>query len=114
MYATARKRMVEASAFICEMKAAPCADCGGRFPPEAMDFDHVRGEKTWSICQMRNYTISRIKEEMAKCDLVCANCHRIRTHVSRCNGTLYKTKGVPLDVTDPQIDLFVGKLQAVK
>lgn len=56
----------------------PCADCGGVFPPVCMDFDHVRGEKLCNVAKMGTYAWSRVLEEIAKCDLVCANCHRIR------------------------------------
>lgn len=30
-----------------EAKSQPCADCGVRYPPYVMDFDHVRGPKRW-------------------------------------------------------------------
>lgn len=48
-----------------------------------MDFDHVRGEKVFTlgqVRQIRTYSLVRIQEEIAKCDVVCANCHRERTH----------------------------------
>jgi hypothetical protein len=62
------------------LKDFPCLDCGERFPPIAMDFDHVRGEKTKSISYLvRNSTWEAVLKEIAKCDLVCANCHRVRT-----------------------------------
>lgn len=53
-----------------------CMDCGGVFPSEVYDFDHIKGTKINRVS-----TISpKIRElEIAKCDLVCANCHRIRT-----------------------------------
>lgn len=64
-------------------KAQPCADCLGTFPPCAMDFDHVRGVKEFGvaagICRVSD---QRLLAEIAKCDVVCANCHRIRTHGS--------------------------------
>lgn len=62
-------------------KAQPCVDCGGVFPPECMDFDHRPGEiKLFSIGN-RTLDVSRaaLTAEIAKCDLVCANCHRVRT-----------------------------------
>lgn len=61
------------------MKNNPCRDCGDCFPPEAMDFDHVRGKKIASIAQMRSRAWTQVLIELAKCELVCANCHRIRT-----------------------------------
>lgn len=61
------------------LKNAPCLDCGGTFPPECMDFDHVRGKKCFRIGQMGQRRHDDILSEIDKCDLVCANCHRTRT-----------------------------------
>lgn len=61
------------------LKAKPCADCGLRYPPYVMDFDHVRGKKDKCVSKMRVTNLDRILKEIAKCDLVCANCHRERT-----------------------------------
>jgi hypothetical protein len=45
-----------------------------------MDFDHVRGQKVDGISVMMNTrSLAAVQEEMAKCEIVCANCHRIRT-----------------------------------
>ena len=63
-----------------EAKRAPCADCGRRYPVYVMDFDHVRGVKRGNVAEMRAESSKRVREEMAKCDVVCANCHRVRTH----------------------------------
>jgi len=62
-----------------EIKDVPCKDCGGRFPPECMDFDHVRGVKRFNIAQSIHRSWPSLQEEMDKCDIVCANCHRIRS-----------------------------------
>lgn len=67
-------------AWMAAIKADPCADCGGRFPPECMDFDHVRGEKIRGVAQMMHYSKARLCAEILKCELVCANCHRTRTY----------------------------------
>lgn len=63
-------------------KDVPCADCGERYPPFVMDFDHVRGEKRANVSQLAGTGASEaaILAEIAKCDVVCANCHRERTH----------------------------------
>ena len=67
------------SAAFRELKNHPCMDCGGTFPPECMDFDHVRGEKVCGVGLLVEDTTGKLDAEIAKCDLVCANCHRIRT-----------------------------------
>jgi len=60
----------------------PCADCNQNFPHYVMDFDHVRGEKKFNISSAISRRINKktIWEEIAKCDVVCANCHRERTY----------------------------------
>lgn len=67
--------------YVNAAKDVPCADCGNRFPSVAMDFDHVRGSKVKSIASFvaGAYKLDLIKEEIAKCEVVCACCHRIRT-----------------------------------
>lgn len=72
-YSRARKE------FIDRLKGQPCVDCGGTFPSYCMDFDHVRGSKAESVSQMQSESYITILMEIAKCELVCANCHRIRT-----------------------------------
>jgi hypothetical protein len=67
-----------------KLKAAPCLDCSRRFPPECMDFDHRDGTiKIATISQMIGRQFDQILAEIAKCDLICANCHRIRTRRRR-------------------------------
>lgn len=63
----------------------PCLDCGTVFPYYVMDFDHVRGVKRANISTMvsRGRSLVTIGREIAKCDLVCANCHRRRTFLSQ-------------------------------
>jgi len=66
--------------YVASVKDIPCTDCGHRFPSYAMDFDHVRGEKSFNISMaVKTKTLEEIKEEIAKCDVVCATCHRMRT-----------------------------------
>jgi hypothetical protein len=44
-----------------------------------MDFDHVRGEKLFGIGPgVASHGLKALATEIAKCDLVCANCHRRR------------------------------------
>lgn len=76
-----KERRDNARMFVDEFKKAPCMDCGGTFPPVAMDFDHARGNKHKSVAMMvsSSYKLDLIRDEIAKCDLVCANCHRVRT-----------------------------------
>jgi len=67
------------------LKEGPCTDCGGRFPVVAMDLDHVRGEKRGDVGNLVRSGVGWpvIEAELAKCELVCANCHRVRTSERR-------------------------------
>lgn len=59
-----------------------CADCGRTYPPYVMEWDHMPGtEKKLVLADVRRSTHARqrILDEIAKCELVCANCHRERT-----------------------------------
>lgn len=66
-------------AMLDELKNRPCEDCGGMFPPCCMDYDHVRGAKLFVVGQGINRSVAQIMREIEKCDLVCANCHRVRS-----------------------------------
>ena len=68
--------------YVNNVKDVPCADCGVKYMPFAMDLDHVRGKKVANLSDMkiRLFSMDKIIEEIAKCDVVCATCHRIRTY----------------------------------
>lgn len=57
-----------------------CVDCG-ESDILVLDFDHVRGTKIKPVGFMLRYGFSwkKVKEEIDKCDVRCANCHRRRT-----------------------------------
>jgi hypothetical protein len=59
----------------------PCTDCGRIFPPEVMQWDHVPGAPKLGnmSTDFRGRSREEILDEIAKCELVCANCHAIRT-----------------------------------
>ncbi len=71
-----------------EVKSAPCTDCGVRYPPYVMDMDHV-GEKLFTIGKAvgtASVTLDQLEAELASCEVVCANCHRERTHRRRASA----------------------------
>lgn len=59
----------------------PCVDCDCA-NPIVLDFDHVRGTKKYNVSMMIDWTFSweKIMLEIEKCEVRCANCHRIKTH----------------------------------
>lgn len=71
-------------AWLYQEKSSPCTDCGQSFPAKMMQFDHVpgRGEKKFQLSikdVMAKRTLEVLRAERAKCDLVCPNCHWLRT-----------------------------------
>jgi hypothetical protein len=76
-----RKRKRE---YIRKVKeGAVCADCKKKYPPYVYDFDHRDPKKKkFDIAAMvsHGFGLKKIKKEIEKCDIVCANCHRIRTY----------------------------------
>lgn len=63
----------------------PCVDCG-ESDPVVLDFDHAEGsQKEFSIgdAKKRGFSLKRVKEEVRKCDVRCANCHRRKTAKER-------------------------------
>ena len=69
-------------------ESTPCVDCGENFPHYKMDFDHVpeRGVKLFNIQSggvNRYFNNKRLQAELAKCDIVCKNCHGERTYFRR-------------------------------
>ena len=71
--------------FVMSIKEiSECIDCG-ESNPLVLDFDHVKGDKILAISDMSNkaYCIDKISKEMDKCEVRCANCHRIITNKRR-------------------------------
>jgi hypothetical protein len=69
-------------ALILAAKDKPCADCGGRWHPLVMEFDHLPGtQKVANLGDLHVRKCGRelILAEIAKCEVVCPTCHRIRT-----------------------------------
>jgi len=70
------------------MKSLPCTDCHVSYPPYVMQFDHRNpAEKLFPIdASAMRRSHEKLMTELAKCDLVCANCHAERTHQQRLAG----------------------------
>lgn len=81
--ATARRKAAENRELLKAARSVPCLDCVSSFPWFVMEFDHTRGVKEFTIGARSANSITRILGELEKCDIVCANCHRVRTYVRR-------------------------------
>jgi hypothetical protein len=84
-YARNRAKKRQLRALLVAAKSKPCMDCGGSFPPVAMDFDHR--DPTTKLLTPAHLpgagSFRLMQEELAKCDLVCSNCHRLREESRR-------------------------------
>lgn len=61
-------------------KTLKCVNCGNN-DFRVLDFDHLE-EKLFNIADASRlgYSLKVLKEEIAKCQILCANCHRIKTY----------------------------------
>lgn len=67
--------------YICDyFSTHPCVDCGENHPVK-LQFDHVSGIKVANVSQMISglRPLSVIINEIAKCEVRCANCHMMKT-----------------------------------
>ena len=78
--ARAKANKMRTREWLQKIKAkTPCADCGVNYPYYVMDFDH-RENKEFNLSKaVGTCGRDKIEQELAKCDVVCANCHRERS-----------------------------------
>lgn len=71
-----RRKSIKIWFYNYKKKCCSCERCGEEHPA-ALDFHHME-DKEWNISAMvhRGYSIENIKEEIEKCEVLCANCHR--------------------------------------
>jgi hypothetical protein len=76
-----RARRAKAAAYTLSfLKTHPCIACG-EADPVVLDFDHIRGVKRYGVFYMvsHQWGLKSIQEEIDKCQVLCANCHRRKT-----------------------------------
>lgn len=77
-----QRTMADRKEYINAIKEQPCSDCKTSYPYYVMDFDHVVEPKLFDVSSAaasgRPWQL--ILDEIAKCEVVCSNCHRQRTH----------------------------------
>ena len=70
----------------------PCVDCGEN-NPVVLDFDHMLNKSFNISGSYKNYSLSTIKKEIDKCEVRCANCHRVKT-AKQLGWYLWRKSGV--------------------
>ena len=67
-----------------DAKNVPCADCNKSYPHYVMDMDHIADNKIANVSTLIGRgNIKKMLDEIAKCEVVCSNCHRARTYARR-------------------------------
>jgi hypothetical protein len=99
-----RRRYAEGTELLLEYFADhPCLDCGEK-DPLVLEFDHLR-DKAFNIAtKMTAYSWETVLEEIAKCEVVCGNCHKRRTARRRRSNRARLT-----GLTDPRTDKGPGE-----
>jgi len=98
----------------------PCLICNGSFPPCAMDFNHLdHSTKICNIAQLYGKSKERIDAEIAKCELICANCHRDKTQseghlIPTSKNRKYKSEIVDTTIQPNDITKFCNKCSLTK
>ncbi len=85
-----KKTRKRSQQFIYDLKEKiPCTDCGNYYPHYIMDYDHIDAStKKEKVSTLARCSKKTALEEIAKCELVCANCHRERTHQRAAEASL--------------------------
>ena len=71
-----------------------CAVCGYNTHSAALDFNHIRGDKVFSVSQDLKVAMHKLLAEIDKCEILCANCHRVHTYENKHWHTKRKVRAV--------------------
>ena len=95
--ATKHRAIAKNRKAIHDAKNKPCTDCGVHYPYYVMEFDHLDADtKHFNVSAgVTSVSHARLLAEIAKCEVVCANCHAERTHRRK-----QARKGVTADAMD--------------
>jgi hypothetical protein len=93
-------------------------DCGVVFRYWVLDFDHRGDKKVCNVAKLCNRSLDAIKQEIAKCDLVCACCHRIRTFNRKTQAAVLESpiqyESIAIDVDINTIKISHGDVAACR
>ena len=99
-----RDRRNKIRKYIQEFKQSKgCMDCKEDYPYYVLEFDHREGEeKLFNISRATGIVnLSEVIKEIDKCDVVCSNCHKVRTWK---RSTLDKGSGDVLDLQQQYLE----------
>ena len=74
-----KKALKESMIFIHDyLSKHPCVDCG-EDDVIVLEFDHITDDKKDNIANLKRSSLKAVIEEIKKCEVRCANCHRRKT-----------------------------------
>lgn len=90
---------------INEAKNVPCAICSNTHGHYNMQFDHIDSDDKYSaICQLKSCKLETLLNEIAKCQVLCALCHR-RKSITEQRARVYKVREKPEKKPKPFLDI---------
>lgn len=93
-----QKKRTEMRAVLAKIKEdSGCVDCKVKYPYYVLEFDHTEDNKEGNISWMVTFSsMEEILNEVKKCEVVCANCHKKRTYSRKENKT-YRINEITLE-----------------
>lgn len=89
----AKRTVLRKREVMVRAKSKPCMDCGVQYPSWVMEFDHRNpADKKFQVSRVEGCSMANLLLEIAKCDVVCANCHAERTHRQCIGGFIHPYK----------------------
>lgn len=78
-----KRKIIMSDEFMLWKQNVGCTQCGYNAHGAALDFNHL--DPSQKVCQItaQNWKTAKGEEERMKCELLCANCHRIETFKQR-------------------------------
>lgn len=79
LYSIQKQRWKDRKVKAIEYKGGKCVDCNQTYPAPVYQFHHLNPEeKEFSWNKGRLMSWDKVKKELDKCVLLCANCHMLR------------------------------------
>lgn len=84
IFAARKIRQADTQEKLCDIfKASACVLCGIS-DPMVLEFDHLFDKVNDISAMLANYrSWESIEKEISKCQILCANCHKKKTHIEQ-------------------------------
>jgi len=82
-YSQVKERIIENKKFVDNYLSGRCCEHCGNNNRIVLEFHHFNKDKEYNVSNMMTLSKKKIEKEMKKCQILCANCHRIVTYNER-------------------------------